>query len=93
MAQFILFTNPLGQPYVLNVAYVEKVFVGDFVLSPTEQYPCLIAVDRDGSHAMLRGDPHMLRDALYDLVWILAQGASVRIHPNGKVERYGFEPH
>jgi len=93
MAQFVLYVNPAGQPYAVNVAYVEKFFIGDLVLSPTEQYPCLIAVDRDGSHSILRGDPQMLRDALYDLVWILAQGASVRIHPNGKVERYGFEPH
>jgi len=91
MAQFILYTNPAGQPYAVNVAYVEKLFVGDLVLSPTEQYPCLIAVDRDGSHAMLRGDPQMLRRALYDMIWILAQGASVRIHPDGKVESHDFE--
>jgi hypothetical protein len=91
MAQFILYTNPAGQPYAVNVAYVEKLFVGDLVLSPTEHYPCLIAVDRDGSHAMLRGEPQMLRRALHDMIWILAQGGSVRIYPDGKVEPYDFE--
>ena len=93
MAQFILYTNPAGQPYAVNVAYVEKFLVGDLVLSPTDRHPCLIAIDREGSHAMLRGDPQMLESALYEMIQILAQGASVRIHPNGKVERYGFEPH
>jgi hypothetical protein len=91
MAQFILYTNPAGQPYAVNVAYVEKLFVGDLVLSPTERYACLIAVDREGTHAMLRGNPQMLRDALYDLIWILAQGASARINSDGKVEPYDFE--
>jgi hypothetical protein len=33
----------------------------------------------------------MLRRALYDTIWILAQGASVRVHPDGKVEPYDFE--
>jgi len=32
-----------------------------------------------------------LRDALYDLIWILAQGASARINSDGKVEPYDFE--
>jgi hypothetical protein len=91
MAQFIVFSNPLGQPYVLNVAYVEKLFIGDLVVSPTEQWPCLIAVDRDGTHTILRGEPQMLQRALYDMIWILAQGASVLVHPDGKVERYGSE--
>jgi len=91
MAQFILYTNPAGQPYAVNLAYVEKLFVGDLVISPTERYPCLIAIDREGSHAMLRGAPEKLRRALYDMIWILAQGASVRIHSDGKVEPYDFE--
>jgi len=91
MAQFIVYTNPAGQPYAVNVAYVEKLFVGDLVLSPTERYPCLIAIDREGSHALLRGDLQMLRRALYDMIFILAQGASVRIYPDGKVEPYDFE--
>lgn len=91
MAQFILYDSPTGQPYVLNVAYVEKMFVGDLVISPNERWLCIIAVDKDGSHPMLRGEPQTLRRALYDIIWILAQGASVRLHPDGKVEPYDFE--
>jgi hypothetical protein len=91
MAQFIVYTNPAGQPYAVNVAYVEKLFIGDLVLSPTERYACLIAIDREGSHAMLRGDPQMLERAMYEMIQILAQGASVRIYSDGKVEPYDFE--
>jgi len=91
MAQFILYTNAAGEPCAVNVAYVKKFFVGDVVLSTIEQYTLFMAIDQDGSHAMLRGDPQMLRRALYDMIWILAQGASVRIHSDGKVEPYDFE--